>query len=128
MEEMELAVQAVSTPMVQMWINWMLFIFMASILFVWKHKSARIVLASFILTLPVALLIFNLTKSAHLIGVAHIMIWGPLAYFLFKSDLKEPSFRPKSTYGIWVILLLITIAISLVFDVRDAVLIMFGMK
>jgi len=128
MEEMELAVQAVSTPMVQMWINWMLFIFMASILFVWKHKSARIVLASFILTVPVALLVFNLTKSAHLTGVAHIIIWGPLAYFLFKSDLKEPSFRLKSAYGIWIVLLLTTITISLVFDVRDAVLIMLGMK
>lgn len=128
MKEMELAVEAVTTPAVQMWINWMMFIFLASILFVWKYKAARIVLGAFVLTLPLAILVFNVSKSAHLIGIAHIVVWGPLAFFLIKNELKRPSFSFKSAYGVWMVLLLGTIAVSLVFDVRDIVLVMLGQK
>jgi len=85
---MELAINEVTSPAVQIWINWMMIIFFTAIIFVWKFKAARIVLASFILTLPIAMLIFNLAHSAHLIGIAHIIVWGPLAFYLVKIELK----------------------------------------
>jgi len=128
MEEMELAINAATTPAVQIWMNWMILVFIVSIVFVWKYKAARIVLAAFILTLPIAMLIFNLSKSVHLIGIAHLIIWGPLAFYLIKYEIKSPPFNFKSVYGVWVILLLGTIAISLVFDVRDIILVMLGEK
>jgi len=127
-EEMELAINAATTPAVQIWMYWMMLVFAISLLFVWKYKAARIVLVSFILTMPVALLIFNLSKSVHLIGIAHLIIWGPLAFFLIKYELKRSSFSFKSAYGVWVMLLLGTIAISLVFDIRDIILVMLGEK
>jgi len=128
MEEMQLAVDAATTPGVKMWMNWMLFIFLLSIVFVWKHVAARYVLGAFFLTVPIAILVFNLTQSAHLIGISHILLWGPLAYFLFRREVKAVSFKPASPYGVWLILLLCTITISLVFDVRDIALVMQGMK
>ncbi len=128
MEEMELAINAATTPAVQLWMNWMIFIFIISIVFVWKYKAARIVLAAFILTLPMAMLIFNLSKSVHLIGIAHLILWGPLAFYLIKYEIKIPSFNFKSVYGVWVMLLLGTIVISLVFDARDIILVMLGEK
>lgn len=128
MEEMDLAIKAATTPAVQIWMNWMLIVFAVSIIFSWKHKNARFVLAAFILSIPVGLFIFSLTKSAHLIGIAHILLWGPLAVYLILKDVRGGSFKPRTPYGIWIILLLSTIFISLFFDIRDAVMILSGMK
>jgi len=128
MEEMGLAIQEATTPAVRIWLSWLIIIFLASIIFVWKHKSARIVLASFILTLPVAIIVFSVSNSAHLIGIAHIIVWGPLAFYLIKSNLTRFSFQRRSPYRVWMILLLGTIAVSLVFDVRDITLVLLKMK
>ncbi|MDX1519765.1 MAG: hypothetical protein R3318_06540 [Gammaproteobacteria bacterium] len=128
MEEMNAAVNAVMTPAVRIWVNWMLAIFLVSIFFVWKHKSARIILAAFILTLPVALVIFELGKNPHLLGISHILVWTPLAVYLLKTEISGQLSRLKSPYGIYLVLLLITIAISLVFDVRDVILVTMGLK
>lgn len=122
MEEMEAAINAATSPAVKMWMNWMLLIFLASLLFVWKHKTAWAILAAFLLTLPFALYIFNITQSVPLIGLAHIALWPPLAVFLVLMEFKGEKSRLKTPYGIYLVLLLTTITISLYFDIRDAVL------
>jgi hypothetical protein len=126
--QMILAVQEVTTPAVKIWLYWIIIIFLSSVIFVWEYKSARIVLASFILTLPIAIIVFSISESAHLIGIAHIAVWGPLAFYLIKSDLMRSSFQYSSPYGVWIILLLGTIAVSIVFDVRDITLVLLGKK
>lgn len=128
MEEMGLAIQETITPAVRIWLSWLIIIFLTAVIFVWKYRSARIVLASFILTLPIAILVFSISNSAHLIGIAHIIVWGPLAFYLIESDLRRSSFQFRSPYGVWMILLLGTIAVSLVLDVRDIALVFLGMK
>jgi len=128
MEEMELAINAATSPAVQMWMNWMFIVFATSIAFVWKYNSARVVLVAFILSLPGAILVFNLTNTVHLIGIVHLLIWGPLAVYLVIVDLKSSSFKFASIYGVWITLLIGTIVVSLVFDVRDIILVLLGMK
>jgi len=128
MEEMDIAIQAATTPAVQIWMNWMLAIFMASLIFVWKYKSARIVFAAFVLTVPMAISIFNISKSAHLIGIGHIVLWGPLAYYLVKKVVLSASFERISFFGVWIYLLLATISISIVFDIRDITMVFMGLK
>ena len=103
-------------------------IFFSSVIFVWKYKSARIVLAALVVTLAFVILVFSITNSAHLIGIAHIAVWGPLAFYLIKSDLMHSSFQYSSPYGVWIILLLGTITVSIVFDVRDITLVLLGKK
>ena len=125
---MEAAINAATSPAVKIWMNWMLFIFLASIIFVYKHKSARFILGAFVLTLPLALLIFEMTKSPVLIGVAHIIIWIPLAIYLIKTEFMGKTENLKAFYGIYLSLLLATIGISLFFDIRDSVMIMTGLK
>ena len=113
---------------VQMWMNWMMFIFLCSILFVWNYKTARWVFASFWLSMPLAIFVYYLTNTIHLLGIVHIIIWLPLLIFLYRADFKSESFKKISPYGIWVILLATTIVISLIFDVRDIVLVSTGKK
>jgi len=128
MEEMELAIDAATTPAVKMWMNWMMIIFLLSIVFVWKHKAARYVLGVIIISMPLAIIIFSVTKSPHLIGIAHIIVWSPLAILLVLKEIRNSDFKFKSAYGIWLVLLIATIAVSLVFDVRDITLVMLGLK
>jgi CDP-diglyceride synthetase len=113
---------------VQMWMNWMMLMFLCSILFVWKYKTARWVLASFLLSMPLAMFVYYLTNTVHLLGIVHIIIWLPLLIFIYRVDLKSESFKKMSPYGIWTLLLASTIVISLAFDVRDIYLVSIGNK
>ena len=128
MEEMTQAINAVTSPMVQMWMNWMLVIFALSILFVWNYPVARFALAAFVLSAVVGLVIFKFTKEPYLLGLSHIMFWTPLAIYMYRNVVNRETFKPQSVFGIWVILLLTTILISLVFDVMDVVLVLLGKK
>ena len=130
MEEFNLAVEAAigDNNLVSMWLNWMMAIFLLSLLFVWKHVPARYVLASFIATMPLAVLIFNATGKVHLIGLAHLLVWIPLAYYLWTKVISGPDFNKSSWYGTWILLILATITISMLFDVRDVVMTLVGMK
>ncbi len=127
-KEMNQAMATELTPIVQIWVNWMVGLFLVSVFFVWNHRSARYVLATIILTLMAALTIFHFTKNIHLFAIPHLILWAPLAYYLVKFARRSPSFKIKTPFGIWLTLLVITIAVSLVFDVKDVVLIAMGMK
>lgn len=128
MEEMNTALAASMSPVVRVWVNWMVAIFLVSILFTWKHTSARIILAAFILTIPVALLTWELSGNVHLLGIPHLIVWLPLAVYLVKTEIAGNITRLKSAYGIYIMLLLFTIVTSLVFDIRDIILVSTGMK
>ena len=128
MEEMNAAIEAVSTPVVKIWLIWMGVIFISSLAFVYNHVSARFVLGAMVMTLPVAFSIFQLTKSPHLIGMAHILLWLPLAIYLIKTEFIGKKIELLSAYGVYLVLLIATITISLFFDIRDTVLILLGMK
>ncbi len=114
--------------LVQIWMNWMMLIFLCSIIFVWKYRTARWVLAAFLLSMPMAMFIYYLTNTIHLLGIVHVIIWLPLLIFLYRTDFKSESFKKFSPYGIWIILLATTIVISLIFDVRDIFLVSIGKK
>jgi hypothetical protein len=119
---------AVLPQWVQYWMNWMMFIFLVSVVFVWKFKTSRYVLAAFILTFPVAMLVFYVTQNAHFLGIAHLILWAPLLSGLIKYEIKQENFNFASIYGIWLVLLMTTISISLVFDTRNIAMIMLGYK
>ena len=110
------------------WIQWMSLVFILSILFVWKHLAARWVMLSIPVLLGTGLTLFHFTNNAHMLGAAHILVWTPLLYYLFRYEIQKEEFRFKSVFGVWIGLLMTTMAISLVFDVRDVVLIAMGDK
>lgn len=115
------------TP-VELWINWMMVIFISSILFVWKHKEARWALAALLVTFPTALLIFKLWGNVHLFALTHLLWWTPLLVYLIKSFQSQDKFKQWGALRLWHHLLCITIAISLFFDVRDVYLVVTGVK
>lgn len=116
------------SPAVRIWVNWMVLVFVAAILFVWKRQSARVIIAALILTIPVALITWELTHNVHLLGIPHLIVWTPLAVYLIRTEVIGKTRQLKSVYGVYLILLLATIIASLVLDIRDIALVSMGMK
>jgi len=128
MDELNAAMQVGTSDIVKVWMNWMLLVFAASLLFVWKHKAARYVLLAFVLTGLVGYVIWKVSGNIHLLGIAHLLLWAPLAIYLYFVEIKSDSFNKRNPYAFWLSLLLVTILISLVFDVRDVFLVLTGVK
>ncbi len=128
MDEFNAAMKAGTTTVVQYWMNWMLLVFASSLFFIRKHNPARIVLMVFILTLPIGWTIWLLSKNVHLLGIAHLILWLPLLVYLYTRVIKNNEYKIKTTYGVWVVLLVVTILISLIFDIRDVFLVFTGAK
>ena len=127
---------AETSAIVRLWMNWMMLIFISSLAFVAKFKAARWTFLAIIGTIVLALITWTVTKNIHLFGIPHLLIWIPLAVYLWRSTLS-PTARLnmppiKGAYSkahmVWVSLLFITILISLVFDVRDVALVANGTK
>jgi hypothetical protein len=128
MQELDAAIQAGTSDVVKVWLNWMFLMFALSLIFVWKNKPARFVLLAFVLTMPVGLAIWKMSGNIDLLGIAHLLIWTPLLAYLYLKVIKTDGFNAKSFYGVWIILVCATIVISLLFDVRDIFLVMTGVK
>ena len=128
MEEMNLAVAAGTSDIVKIWMNWMLFIFFAALFFVYWHVSARIILVAIVITIPIAVLIFKQTNNIHLLGISHLICWLPLIIYLIKSEIIGKLEKLKTPYGVYLILLITTVSISLILDIRDIVLVISDIK
>ncbi|TNE58920.1 MAG: hypothetical protein EP340_03965 [Alphaproteobacteria bacterium] len=118
-QAMTAAIEAGSSATVTLWINWMMVIFLSSVLFAWKHPAARYALIVIFLTIPAAVVLYTLSGKIHLIGLAHIILWTPLFYYLLTREIRGSNFNLRTPFGVWAVLLTATIFISLVFDVRD---------
>lgn len=136
MDAFNAAMEAGTSDAVKHWMNWMSLVFLASLIFVWKFKAARVTLIALIFTMIGAVIVWSLTKNVHLLGIVHLVVWLPLAVYLWKTTLSPSARlsagRPKTAYTrahmLWVILLFATIIISLLFDVRDIFLVLTGAK
>ena len=113
---------------VQSWVNWLMIVFVLSVFFLKNHRPARVVLAAFLLTMPLAMGIFAIWQNIHLFALAHLIVWIPLLTYLYRSELSQSDFKPGTPYGVWMILLVTTMVISLLFDVGDVYLVATGVK
>lgn len=128
MQDDPVAQFATLSPAVLAWVAWMIICFLASLLFVRSHKPARFTLLTSALTMILGTAIFAVSNNIHLLGIAHIVLWIPLAIYLLQREIRTESFEFGSTYGIWTAALMTTIVVSLLFDARDIVLVIMGAK
>lgn len=130
-----------TTPLVKMWMYWMAFIFMLALVFVKNHAQAQRTLLALIGTVFGGYIIWTMTENIHLLGIVHLFIWLPLAVYLWlstlsktarnhdgKADIDQYYTIKYKAFFYWVCLLFGTILASLVFDLRDIMLVMTGQK
>ena len=126
MQEMMQAIEAATSPAVQLWMGWMSLLFTLSLLFIRKRTGARFALVGSLLGVVCGIIIFKITKDPWLLGISHILFWMPLIWILYRIDISKPGFSWKTPYGIWLALLIPTIVISLIFDFRDVARVLSG--
>ena len=105
---------------VGIWLNWLFFgaFILPLALLIWK-KSRLAGLLTLALSIPGAAVIFWMYEQmgyVKLLGLPHIIIWTPLAFF-FYWKIKDPEMPvwPKRI----MVVILVTILISLAFDYVD---------
>ena len=102
------------------WIRWLGLANMICLFFVWKHKQARWVAVAMLVVavanIPMAMAL-GLVKA---LSIPHLVAWIPLTIYL-AVEVRERKIIPSSAFGIWVLILMVTNTISVVFDIRDSI-------
>ena len=122
------AIQSSVSPTVQAWLTWMNVIFALSIVFAYWKKTARYLILTLLLVASLSVVIYHYTEQVHLLGASHILLWPWLMWYCYKNDFKGAPLQFKGFYNTWLMLLMSTMSISLVFDVRDVFLVLMGLK
>jgi len=103
---------------VQIWMRWLNIVFLLGVFFVRTHKTARWALVAYVISFPLAAPIFYFTRDVSMLGVPHLLFWAPLLLYIFSVEYRNAAFRLLSLYGVWIVLLSLTITISIVFDAK----------
>lgn len=104
----------------RLWLMFMGASFAAGLLFVWRHPIARWVVGGFVLTIlsvAVVIPVLGLTTLSGLLALIHLIFWTPGLYLLLKH---RPFLAKLSPYSVWSGVMTLVIAVSFVFDIRDA--------
>ncbi len=108
-------------PHVSLWLMWMLVVAVTSLVWSFWKFEARYVLAAFAAAFVTALLLPPLIGEQNVVyatlSVIHIVFWTPALVLLW----RRRAAVNRSLYGVWLDLAMATMAISLIFDYRDAI-------
>jgi len=104
---------------VHAWMGWMEFAFASSLWFALARVEARWVFLVGFATLYAGAALAYFIGWGPYWGAVHIVLWGPLGVYLY---IRRDPFSFRDAYGLWLRALIVTIAISLIFDTRDVVL------
>lgn len=122
LERFDAEARAALPPILKGWLMLLLGTFAASLIFVWKKVEARWAIVGLLCAMlagPAAFRALGWPMLGGAIALSHLVCWAPVLTILI---LKRPFARRQhgKLYRIWTAMLFAVIAISLVFDVRDA--------
>jgi len=113
------AVQTMPVPL-RLWVLWLTVAMVAAPVLLLPFRAARrdgvIVLASTVAVMVSMQALYGAVGFVRLLGLPHVVIWGPLAAWL-AFRLRDGALPPPARAVMLVFLL--TIGVSLVFDVID---------
>ena len=106
---------------VGIWVTWLGFgaFVLPLALLIWKETriTAVITVVASVLAGFGVMQLFERMGYVKLLGLPHIILWLPLCFYLWKQ-ISRSEIRPWPKRIIWVVL--VTIGISLAFDIADA--------
>ena len=104
------------------WLGLLVLAFVGSLFFVREHRAARWALVGFatshLLVVGIEMLDLAVMRKG-LVSVTHVIGWAPVLFVLIRALQNAPA---RSAYGMWCRALGFIIAVSLIFDLRDAVM------
>ncbi|MEP3480709.1 MAG: hypothetical protein ABJZ55_15770 [Fuerstiella sp.] len=122
LEQFDAEARAALPPMMKGWLMLLLGTFAASVVFAWKKVEARWALLGLLLAMLAGPAFYSAVGWPMLggaIALSHLVCWTPVLVVL---ALRRPFAKREhgKLYRGWSAILLTVIAISFVFDVRDA--------
>lgn len=99
----------------QVWIAWLGAVNLAAFLFLRRAEARRVALA-FAAAATLMSVLFSLNGYNRLLGLAHVVCWTPLLWYLLPRLRQVPT---GGLYGRWLYAVAITDTISLVIDYAD---------
>lgn len=104
---------------VQYWMYWMLAVLgLGSLVFSFFRSEARWLLLGFVLSVVAAMGLGMTVGWNKLWGVTHLVFWTPVVIYYIR---RWPVVEKRSVFGVWFVLALATMIVSLVFDAKDLV-------
>lgn len=104
--------------LLQIWINWMVFINLSAVVFIWSRVEPRWVLAAFLCSAIFMNYLFGIHGYERILGAAHIIFWTPLLVYLYVRRYEIGRFGLSAVY---LGAVFTTNAISLGIDFVDVV-------
>jgi len=106
---------------VQLWMRWLNIVFLLGLFFVANHVEARWSLIAYLAAFPVGFLAFYLVRDIRMTGLPHIVFWTPLLIYLIGIVVSDRTFEMVSSFGLWVALLITTIFVSVILDIKGLI-------
>ena len=104
---------------VQYWMYWMMAVlFAAPLIFVFTRVEARWLVLAMVATVVSTMALGMAVGWNKLWGVTHLVFWTPVVVYYIK---RWPVVEKRSVFGVWFVLALATMIVSLVFDAKDFV-------
>ena len=124
------ALAALPEPM-QAWLTWLALVTLVWPLLLIRHRAAQVFLALTIPALVLQGLIFTAYGMTRMLALPHLFLWFPALLSLIGhraqvNDEVLDGGPPRRMLRLWMALAAATLAISLVFDVRDALSWLYG--
>ncbi|HSO06905.1 MAG TPA: hypothetical protein VLW45_06680 [Pelomicrobium sp.] len=101
-----------------LWFRWMFVVIVLAPFAFLKTPQGRVAAALSVVFLLVQIPLAFAVGVTHLLSLPHLLIWGPLFLYLAR-ELHHRRIRPASILGVWSLAALATLAVTLVFDVRN---------
>lgn len=100
----------------QIWVNWMVFINLFGIVFIWSRVEPRWVVAAFLCSAIFMNFLFSLHGYQKILGASHIIFWTPLLVYLF---LRRYEIGRYGASAVYLGVVFATDFISLIIDFSD---------
>lgn len=111
------------TPLwLQIWLMAIVFpTFVCSIFFLHRSLEARLALGGFVLShIPMMFGLFETTVGS--VAMIHVLCYSPAFFALAK---RRARVAIRTPFGVWVHVMLAVLAVSLAFDLRDSLRVLF---
>jgi len=99
------------------WVAWLIALNLVVPLFFWSHPESRVVALVFLAGGTLMGYLTAATGFSRLLGLGHVFWFLLLIWLLMRMDM----FPAAESFGLWIRLLILTNAISLVIDTVDVI-------
>jgi len=104
---------------VQYWMMWLMLVLgLGALVFSFVRAEARWLLLAMVAALVSTMALGMVVGWNKLWGVTHLVFWTPVVIYYIR---RWPAVEKKSVFGVWFVLALATMIVSLVFDAKDVV-------